>query len=304
MIKYSIVIPVYDRIRNLKCCLMALLRQTLTPDNWEVIVVDSGTSPAIENLPRKYREVMNLRYLWMKDETGNPGPKRNWAAKLARSDCLIFVDSDVILNDKALSAYDRLHTQYPESIICGRYDWLIPMNVTEEMVAGAFDQVVSNQLPQIAPITAGPIPGADPRWCDVRTKLWNKPSSLSPITGKPFALGMFSGNLLIPKGLFQGSGGFDEKIVGHGGEDCALGWALHQICAKAFFTEETIGWHLWHVRNQAENEQSVKKNIKYIEEKYRAEHIKYGIIAAPEKNIIYNDDGTFVGPEQRKELGI
>ena len=303
MIKYSIIIPTYNREGNLKNCLMALVMQTLPPEKWEVLVLDSGTIPAIQAV-QKYSEALNLRYLWMRDETGNPGPKKNIGGKMARGTALIFIDSDVIVNRNALSAYDRLHSKYPESIICGRYDWLLPMNITEEMVASAFDRVVSNQFPQIAPVAAGPIPGADPRWCDARTSSWNTPSALSPITGKPFALGMFGGNTLIPKELFLQSGGFDAKIVLHGGEDCDLGWALFQMGAKTMFTEETIGWHLWHPRNQVENEKSVKKNIRYIEEKYRDLHIKYGIIADPDKNMIYCDKGTFIGSEKRKELGI
>jgi len=269
----------------------------------QIIISDEGTEPAVK-IAQKYSAVMNMKYLWRIGKTGNPGPAKNLASKIATGEALIFVDSDIILNDRALEYYDKLHNQYPDVIICGRYDFLLPMNVTEDDIANRFDLVVSNQLPQIAPVMPGPLPGVDPRFQDQRTKQWNKPSNVSPVTGKPFALGMFGGNLLIPKKLFLESGGFDVNIKGHGGEDCCLGWELFRRGAKALFSEEVIGWHLWHPRNQAQNEQDVKKNIKYIENKYRDLHIKYGIIAEPEKNMIYSDDGMFLPLEKRKELGV
>ena len=302
-IKFSIIIPTYNRHQNLSCCLMALAKQTFPTEFWEIIISDEGTDPAVK-IAQKYSTIMNIKYLWRIGKTGNPGPAKNLASKIAIGEALIFVDSDVILNPNALKAYDKLHSLYPETIICGRYDWLMPMNITEELVANQFDKVVSNQFPQVAPISAGPLPGVDPRWKDERTKFWKEPSSLSPVTGKPFALGMFGGNLLIPKKLFLEAGGFDTNIRGHEGEDCCLGWELFRRGAKALFSEEVIGWHLWHPRNQAQNEQDVKKNIRYIENKYRGLHIKYGIIAEPEKNMIYSDDGMFLPLEKRKELGV
>lgn len=302
LIRYSIVIPVYNRQQNLACVLMALAKQTFSSEFWEIIIADESTISAVQ-IAGKYSEILNIKYFWQVGKTGNPGLAKNLASNLAIGESLIFVDSDVILNYKALEVYDRLHNLYPESIICGRYDFLIPMDVREEDIANRFDKVVSNQLPQVAPVTAGPIPGMDPRFQDKRTLEWDKPASLS-LSGKPFSLGMFGGNLLIPRKLFIDSGRFDLNIQGHGGEDCCLGWELFSMGAECMFTEETIGWHLWHPRNQEQNEKDVKKNIVYIENKYHDLHIKYGIIASPEKNMIYANNGTFVTPKKQKELGI
>jgi len=301
MIKYSIIIPTYNRNRNLVCCLLSLVKQTYDTNNWEVIIVDEGTESAI-NPAIKYSEVLNIKYLWQKSRTGNPGPSKNWASHNSKGEALIFIDSDIILNDKALENYNKLHTRYPESIICGRYDWLFPMDITEFDIAERFDDVINNRFPIIANWAPGPVPGVDARFQDKRTKQWTKPSNLSPISGKPFALGMFGGNLLIPKKLFIESGGFDPNIVKHGGEDACLGWELFKRGAKALFSEEVIGWHIWHPRNQEANEKSVKRNIEYIENKYRELHIKYGVIENPNEDMIYYDDGTFVPDEVQKNL--
>ena len=297
----SIVIPTYNRRINLDNSLMSLALQTMNKDKFEVIVVDEGTAPVV-SVVKKYDDMLNIKYLWRKGTTGNPGQAKNWGVDVARGTSILFVDSDVILCRKALEEYEKLVAKWPEAIICGRYDWLKPMLVTPKDIAERFDLVTSMSLPQSGPITAGPIPGTDPRWQDERILLWDFPSNLSPVSEKPFALGMFGGNLLMPRGLFLKSGGFDKNIRGHGGEDCSEGWKLQSMGGKAMFTDAPMGWHLHHERNQEENEKSVKKNIAYIEKKYHDLHILHGIIADPSVNMIYCDDGTFVSPEKMEEL--
>jgi len=303
MIEYTVVIPVKDRNRNLACSLMALAKQTFPTDRWEVLVADGSESDFALPTVARYADALNIRYLWWMDGTGNPGARKTWAAHNAQGEALVFVDSDVVLNERALAAHDRLHRKWPNAIICGRYDWLMPMDVREEDIAERFDAVVSNRLPLIAPATGGPLPGVDPRFQDERTREWDEPSRTSK-AGKPFALGVFGGNLLIPKALFMEAGGFDPEIRGHGGEDSCLGWKLQKMGAEAVFSEEVIGWHVWHPRRQVENEESVKRNIEYIERKYHDLHVKYGVIADPDSNMEYNDDGLFVPPDKREELGI
>ena len=302
MVKYSIIIPTYNRENNLACCLMALLMQTYSHRYWEIIIADESDRIPWQMIGA-YTKELNIKYFWQKAETGNPGPAKNIAARIAVGEALIFVDSDVILNNEALKFYDELHTEYPEAIICGRYDWLLPMRVAPDSVARHFDEVVSNRLPSNSPVLPGPLPGIDPRWRDVAVPAWDKPSQLSP-SGKPFSLAMFGGNTLIPKALFEKSGGFDPNIKGHGGEDCMLGWRMFEIGAKAMFTDKTMGWHIDHKRNQAQNDVDVRKNIQYIENKYRDLHIKYGIIADTENKIVYCEDGTFVPDYEKKHLKI
>lgn len=298
MKEYSIIIPTYNRVNNLGCVLMSLLKQRdFDFSKMEIIVADEGTMPAIIAI-NKFAEEMDIFYLWRRGTTGNPGQAKNWAVENARGEVLIFLDSDVILNDKALYWYDVLAKKYPGVIICGRYDWLPPMDVNEEVVATKFNELVSVELPQTKDPVAGMI-GVDPRWQDTRTEKWNKPSSVSE-NGSAFALGVFGGNTLIPKELFQESGGFDPNIKGHGGEDACLGWEMQKMEAKAIFTDKVIGWHLYHDRPQKDNEIDVKKNIKYIEKKYRNLHIKFKVIADPGINMEYNEDGLFLPPEQKR----
>lgn len=264
MIKYTVIIPTFNRAQNLACCLMALIMQTYSSEFWEVIVTDESTFLPWQVI-QDYQGRLNLKFLWQKQTTGNPGPAKNWAAKNAQGEALIFLDADVILNERALEAYNKLHSQYPKAIICGRYDWLMPMRVIPQDVAGRFDKVVSNELPILHQPGPGPIPGVDPRWQDEKVYQMGQPVNT-------FSLAMFGGNVLMPLDIFEKSGGFDPSIKGHGGEDNELGWTMEEIGAKALFTEEAIGWHLWHPRNQKENERAVRRNIEYIDSKHNIEN--------------------------------
>lgn len=302
MPKYSIIIPVKDRETNLACCLEALVRQTLPKEEWEVIVTDESKEVPWRAI-NTYKDELNLIYLLGPCLTGNPGLAKNWAVHNAEGEALIFIDSDVVINKEALKVYDELHTKYPESIIAGRYDWLMPMDVTPDDIADRFDEVVSNQLPIIHKPEPGPMPGIDPRWDSKGTPEWDKPARLSA-SGKPFTLALFGGNILIPKELFKKAGGFSSEIKGHGGEDNLLGWRLFEVGAEAMFSDKVIGWHIYHNRPQAQNEVDVRKNIALIESKYHDLHVKFGIIADTENKIVYCDDGTYVPKYERQHLGI
>jgi len=263
MIEYSVVIPTYNRTQSLACVMLSLARQTLPYDKWEVIISDDGSN--INNLGRikKYSELLNFKYVWRLNQNGNGGPPRNLGVQSSAktSDAVIFVDTDVILDENALEAHDRWHKKYPKCVILGRYDWLKPMVIYEEVLSDRFDDIINEKLTTICDGRTGPGTGKDRRWVHEATKKRNVPQ-------ERWALALFGGNVLIPKEAFLACGGFDETMIGHGGQDCDLGKTLEKMGVKGIFTDEPMGWHIWHPRDQTAHEKSVRKNIEYMEKKH------------------------------------
>jgi len=267
VIKYSIVIPVYNRRNELECCLFCLAHQTF--QDFEVIVADDGSTQNIPELVKSFSSTLHLKYFWQPDKGFRAGKARNRGVSLSDkySETVIFLDSDIIVRPNWLETYDRLHKIYPQCIICGRYDFLLPMQVSVEDVAHRFDEVISNRLPILF------IPKNELLGSDIRQTLFSRDRKLRnskeerPVSGSGGAL--FGGNTLIPKEAFLKVEGFDENIVGHGGEDSELGMRLDEAGYKFIFTDEVMGWHIWHPRNQAENIKSLKQNIKYIDRKHK-----------------------------------
>jgi len=270
MSKCSVIIPVYNRTFELRCCLTCLFKQEFDFNKFEVIVCDDGSQKDILSIVQEFANLdFNIKYFWQPDKGFRAGHARNRGVELMdeNSDIIIFVDSDIVVRNNWLAAYYELHNQFPDCVICGRYDFLLPMKLTLEDILYRFDLVVSNNL-NVLYIPRNELIGQDIRkeLFERDTKYRDNPSE-RPIKGSGGAL--FGGNVLIPKKIFLEAGGFDENIIGHGGEDSDLGQTIDELGYSFIFTDEVIGWHIWHERNQEANIESLKKNIKYIDSKHK-----------------------------------
>jgi len=100
--RYSIIIPVYNRPDEVAELLASLTRQTVR--HFEVIVVEDGSGTCCDAVCREYEGSLKVRYL--KKENGGPGPARNYGAERAEGEYLLILDSDVVLPDGYLAAIE------------------------------------------------------------------------------------------------------------------------------------------------------------------------------------------------------
>ena len=100
--KYSFIVPVYNRPDEVDELLDSLTRQTLT--GFEVIVVEDGSAVPCAEVCRKYADRLDLHY-FDKPNSG-PGQSRNYGVERARGEYVIILDSDVVLPEDYLQAVD------------------------------------------------------------------------------------------------------------------------------------------------------------------------------------------------------
>jgi glycosyltransferase involved in cell wall biosynthesis len=91
--KYSIIVPVYNRPDEVDELLQSLTEQTFK--DMEVVIVEDGSTKPCESVVHKYAGKLQLRY-YTKENSG-PGPTRNYAAERSQGEFLIFLDSDCVL---------------------------------------------------------------------------------------------------------------------------------------------------------------------------------------------------------------
>lgn len=91
--KYSFLIPVYNRPDEVDELLQSLTRQTVS--DFEVVVVDDGSTVPCAEVVEKYTSQLDIHY-YTKANSG-PGQTRNYAAERSRGEYLIILDSDCIL---------------------------------------------------------------------------------------------------------------------------------------------------------------------------------------------------------------
>jgi len=100
--KYSIIVPVYNRPDEVDELLESLSNQTLT--DFEVIIVEDGSVKPCKDVCDKYADILALHY-YAKENSG-PGQSRNYGAERANGEWLIILDSDVVLPEGYLAAID------------------------------------------------------------------------------------------------------------------------------------------------------------------------------------------------------
>lgn len=102
-IRYSVIIPVYNRPNEVDELLQSLAGQTCR--NFEVVVVEDGSSVPCRAVVEKYRSTLNLQYL--EKPNSGPGQTRNFGAAHSRGEYLIFLDSDCVLPETYLEVVEK-----------------------------------------------------------------------------------------------------------------------------------------------------------------------------------------------------
>ena len=113
--KYSIIVPVFNRPDEVDELLQSLTEQTLK--DFEVIIVEDGSQKPCKDVCDKYAERLDLKY-FMKPNSG-PGQSRNYGAERARGEWLIVLDSDVVLPRTYIEEVEREMNRQPADAFGG-----------------------------------------------------------------------------------------------------------------------------------------------------------------------------------------
>jgi len=88
----SVVIPTFERARELRLCLEGFRDQTLGAEEFEVIVVDDGSSCDLEPVVTAFP---GLQLEFRRSKHGGPSVARNIALDMARAPLLLLYDDDL-----------------------------------------------------------------------------------------------------------------------------------------------------------------------------------------------------------------
>ncbi len=101
--RYSVIVPVFNRPDEVDELLRSLADQRFK--DFEVIVVEDGSTVPCEETVRRYASLLPVRY-YFKPNSG-PGQTRNYGAERAEGEYLVILDSDVILPDSYFNAVEE-----------------------------------------------------------------------------------------------------------------------------------------------------------------------------------------------------
>lgn len=116
--KVSVIIPTYNRMDSLRQLLATLSQQTYPPSDFEVIVVDDGSTDATPDVVGG-EFICRLRY-YRQSNSGAPAA-RNLGAKHSEGDLLIFLDDDISVQPRFIASLVQEHATHDHIIGLGTF---------------------------------------------------------------------------------------------------------------------------------------------------------------------------------------
>lgn len=205
VLRFSVVVPTYNRIDSLEACLIALAAQDQPREAFEVIVVDDGSKQRPGALVERFAASMQVRLI----EQANAGPAaaRNAGALAARGQYLAFTDDDCRPSPGWLSAMGVALDEQPVSAVGG------PVVSCLENVWSTASQLLVDFLYQYFDRTN--------------------------VAGRFFV----TANVAMPTELFRAMGGFDLTFPFAAAEDRDLCERWHECGYQLVYSEKAIVRH-------------------------------------------------------------
>lgn len=235
--KVTVVIPVYNSGFYLLNTLRHLEQQNMDPDNYEVIIVDDGSSDRVSqtltDLVRDYRMPITVLYYprlrprKMGDSQFRAGLARNYGVKFARGEILVFLDSDILTPPNFLQKTLQLHET--KSVVQWRREYLRKSVPCTSIGYAEVDPEKHSYIPE------------NGYWHRFYAEAEEKGWSHLADSWKYSCTYAFS----LRKDLFKKAGWFRKTFCFYGLEDTDLGWRLAKA-GESFHLEPTPVYHLFH----------------------------------------------------------
>lgn len=260
-IKVSVVIPTYNRKELLKYTLESLKVQTLSLDQFEVIVVDDGGSDGSDHIVSQFSDSINIKYFWQEDLGFRAGKARNIGTAIATGKYIVYLDSGVLLGRDSLAEHMRIHSQNVEpTVVIGYvYGFEVGNSVSKEIekIVDCFE--VDRTICELHKLCA----------FDIREKQYDQIGDDISTWPAPFDI-LWTCHVSASRDELLRAGLFDEGFNTWGGEDVDLGVRLFLNKNRFQLARNARSFHWPHANDMNEKKsKSYSAGLKI--------HKKYGL---------------------------
>ena len=258
-IEISVIIPTYNRKELLEKTLIALTRQTLNKNKFEVIVVDDGGQDGSQEICEHYHHVLNLRYYWQYDKGFRAGKARNIGISAAEGRYILFIDTGVLLQQNALQLHLNVHRQskIPSVCIGYVYGFEVPENMIGTIEHSIDAEDVSSTAALLKEINA----------VDIRQQQYDEFGYNIASWPAPFDI-FWTCHVSAEKKEIVKAGLFDEQFNSWGGEDVDLGVRLFLQNNRFLINRSIYSVHIPHKKEVNDHKNEAELAGKKIHEKY------------------------------------
>jgi GT2 family glycosyltransferase/glycosyltransferase involved in cell wall biosynthesis len=149
-LRVSVVVPTHNRREKLATCLEALRRQSILPQEFEVIVVDDGSTD--DTGQWLAQQVFPFRLRVVQQEGSGPGAARNRGLEEASGELVLFIGDDIYADERLLEEHLLGHANAPDLGVAmlGHIDWprgIHPTAVMDYVCGDAMLQFAYSYIP-------------------------------------------------------------------------------------------------------------------------------------------------------------
>ena len=109
MPRFSVIVPVYNRIGEVEDLLKSLAEQSCK--DFEVVLVEDGSTERCDQVARKYAEKVDVKYFYKENEGRSIA--RNYGLERAAGDYFVFFDSDCVIPPDYFATLSRYLDENP-----------------------------------------------------------------------------------------------------------------------------------------------------------------------------------------------
>jgi len=260
-IRFSVVVPAYNRVHQLKLLLAAFEMQKYPLDKYEVIIVDDGSTDGTKQLLTHYRAPYRLKYI----RTAQRGRSaaRNRGVREANGRYIIFCDTDFLVTPDFIRTHHEYHHRNSRSIVCGAPNiWKDVYTHYYPSYAGNVARAVQKAIRRSGRWKASfvkdkrVLPTISPRAMKANFAIVRSLRSSTDVSDymkrvlmttdvAPWFL-FVTRNVSLKRKFLLNVRGFNEKLTGWGFEDWELGYRLHRQGIRFVPIRKRIGYHMHH----------------------------------------------------------
>lgn len=217
--KASIIIPTFNRSTLLNMTLKSILKQNIDKNEFEVIIVDDGSSDNTSEVVQLFQHQLNIKYFFQQHHGFRAASARNIGIKNSSGTICIFVDSGILLASNCVSNQISLHNKNINSALIGyvygfdefneNANKLLDLNINPLNVDNYFDYLENNQI------------------LDSRESLYKQLGDDLTRWPAPWVI-FYSAYISVKRSILLNLGMFDETFNSWGAEDIDLGITLYK----------------------------------------------------------------------------
>lgn len=138
--KISVTVPTYNRAKTFGLTLSYLANQKLDGADYEVVIVDDGSSDNTRDVVELWMKTAPCRAQYIFQSNHGPGYAYNRAFEAAEAPIVLLIADDILLSPEALKEHVEMHRLHPEEgvAVFGR-----------TVVSPALDSVVLRKLDRV-----------------------------------------------------------------------------------------------------------------------------------------------------------